>query len=839
MHMSRQLTLSTVLIAVLASGIVLYQQISPTQASQTAKDPETDTWQMLVTQQIMASEYQFRKGTENPFEAFNRRSDSRFYLTESGFKAVKRSDADVRLEVTLDQVVADNLPLASTGINWQTESAELLVMDAGTYQIEYMNAPEGFRQNFIIEDPGEPAARVAVKLHMSGSGESRMTNNSYELVAGGQTLFSYGNLRAYDAYGRSLESHMELNGQELALVTDTRNAVFPVTIDPLTTTPDWSYEGNQVGANMAFAVSTAGDVNNDGYDDVVVGAAAYDAGETDEGKAFLFLGGPSGLSTTPVWEDEGDNESGLMGKSVAAAGDVNGDGYDDLLIGLGLYSGGESEEGRAHLYYGTSTGVTTEPVWWFEPNQAGVGLGFPLEGLGDVNNDGYDDVIIGGNGWDGDQVDEGRAYVFYGSADGLADEPDWTVDGNNTDAALGHAVSAAGDVNGDGYDDAIIGGWNYSGAIANCGKAWVFLGGPTGLADSPVWELEGDQSNGYFAFWVSGVGDVDNDGFDDIMIGAKRYDAEFVDEGKAWLFMGSPAGPETTASWTAEGDNDGAEYAIQFGPAGDVNNDGYADVIMGSHFHTEDFNKEGKAYLYLGGPSGLSATAAWTYLGGVNQANFGWTCDGAGDVNHDGFDDVIIGAFKYSNPETYEGSAFVFHGLNSCPTPSSYAVGSLAPTTADVSWTGADDATIYKVTVKGAGESHLYLSLNDSYTLTGLTPSKKYKSWVQTKCGTTWTLRSNVITFTTPPMRTSGEDQGEVYPNPTTGWLHITNSSSDAGNYQVRLFDLNGKMVMEMETGWLEAGIPASVDISHLSAGTYTWQTSCQGKTRQGLITKQ
>ena len=79
---------------------------------------------------------------------------------------------------------------------------------------------------------------------------------------------------------------------------------------------------------------------------------------------------------------------------------------------------------------------------------------------------------------------------------------------------------------------------------------------------------------------------------------------------------------------------------------------------------------------------------------------------------------------------------------------------------------------------------------------------------------------------------------GEVYPNPTTGWLHITNSSSDAGNYQVRLFDLNGKMVMEMETGWLEAGIPASVDISHLSAGTYTWQTSCQGKTRQGLITK-
>ena len=164
---------------------------------------------------------------------------------------------------------------------------------------------------------------------------------------------------------------------------------------------------------------------------------------------------------------------------------------------------------------------------------------------------------------------------------------------------------------------------------------------------------------------------------------------------------------------------------IQFGPAGDVNNDGYADVIMGSHFHTEDFNKEGKAYLYLGGPSGLSATAAWTYLV-VNQANFGWTCDGAGDVNHDGFDDVIIGAFKYSNPETYEGSAFVFHGKQ-LPTPSSHEVGSTGSNHSRCSWTGADDATIYKVTVKGAGESHLYLSLNDSIPLPD-SPLPKYKA---------------------------------------------------------------------------------------------------------------
>jgi hypothetical protein len=572
---------------------------------------------------------------------------------------------------------------------------------------------------------------------------------------------------------------------------------------------------------------------------VVVGAAAYDAGEVDEGKAFLFLGGPSGLSSTPVWEDEGDNTSGLMGKSVAAAGDVNGDGYGDLLIGLGLYSGGETEEGRVHLYYGNATGVSTEPDWFYEPNQAGVGLGFPLEGLGDVNGDGFDDVIIGGNGYDGDLVDEGRAFVFYGSADGLADVPDWYVEGDNANAALGHAVSAAGDVNNDGFNDVIIGAWNYSGALANNGKAWVFLGSASGLSTTPNWELEGDQSNGYYAFWVSGVGDVNNDNYDDIIVGAKRYDIEFEDEGKAWLYLGGPSGPSTTAVWTGEGDNDGAEYAIQFGPAGDVNADGFDDVVMGSHFHSDAFTKEGITYLYLGNAGGLATTPAWSFLGGVGQANMGWTCDGAGDVNNDGYADIIAGAFKYSNPETYEGSAFVFHGLNTCSTPSGYVLDALSATSADVSWSGSESADIYKILVKGSGETYLFLSGAEYYSIPGLTPSKKYKSWVQARCGATWTMRSNVLIFITPPLRTSGESGMNTYPNPANEWLYVQSDNSREGNYNIQIIDIQGNSVMNMETGYLEAGAHVAVDIRSLAQGYYTYIIHSAGESKHGSFIKQ
>ncbi|MFN3940721.1 MAG: T9SS type A sorting domain-containing protein, partial [Chitinophagales bacterium] len=399
-------------------------------------------------------------------------------------------------------------------------------------------------------------------------------------------------------------------------------------------------------------------------------------------------------------------------------------------------------------------------------------------------------------------------------------------------------VGAAGDVNGDGYADAIVGGWNYSGTVANGGKAWVYLGGPTGLSTTAVWEMEGDQSNGYYAFWTSGVGDVNGDGYDDIMVGAKRYDATYVDEGKAWLFHGGPAGPSTTAAWTGVGNNNGAEYAIQFGPAGDVNNDGYADVVMGSHFHSDAFTKEGIAYVYLGSASGLATTHSWEYLGGQAQANMGWSCDGAGDVNGDGYDDIIVGAFKYSNPENSEGSAFVFYGINTCPVPSAFAVSGVTATTANATWTVSPAATSYKITARRTGQTLTFITTTNSYTMTGLTPNKKYKAYVQAKCGTTWTLRSNIAIFITPPMRVGNFDNtAEVFPNPADSWIQINpaNIETDA---VISIYNSEGKELLTTFYSPAENSDRIYIDISLFASGFYFYTINSENNMQTGIFVK-
>ncbi|MFN3939790.1 MAG: integrin alpha, partial [Chitinophagales bacterium] len=385
------------------------------------------TWEEQVFENIANAEYIFRPSAKNTFEATNRQNGARFFVSPQGFTTQNRKSGNDKIQFSVSSIQSGQVTFKPDEAPEILNEGQILSYINDDYTIEYINAPEGLRQNFIIHQPEKNSTEVTVRLQLDDAYTHAIENNKLIISKDGTEMMHYGDLRAFDATGTELYSEMILRENTLELAVNTSYAVFPVLIDPVSTTPDWSTEANQAGANMGFAVSTAGDVNNDGYDDVVVGAAAFDAGEMDEGKAYLFLGSASGLSPTAVWEDEGDNVGGLMGKSVAAAGDVNGDGYDDLLIGLGLYSGGQSQEGRAHIYYGNSTGVSATPDWFYEADQAGAGLGFPLEGLGDVNGDGFDDIIIGANGFDAGQVDEGRAYVFYGSASGLASTPDWQV----------------------------------------------------------------------------------------------------------------------------------------------------------------------------------------------------------------------------------------------------------------------------------------------------------------------------------------------------------------------------------------------------------------------------
>jgi hypothetical protein len=289
-------------------------------------------------------------------------------------------------------------------------------------------------------------------------------------------------------------------------------------------------------------VATAGDVNGDGFSDVIVGANAYDNGEDGEGRAFVYLGSSAGLSTTAAWTAESDQAFANFGWSVATAGDVNDDGFSDVIVGAWDYDNGEATEGRAFAYHGSAAGLGLTPAWTAESNQAGAFFGWSVATAGDVNGDGFSDVIVGAMGYDNGQLDEGRAYVYHGSASGLAATTTWTAESNQASANFGWSVATAGDLRGNGFSSVIVGAPLAENGQTDEGRAFVYHGSASGLSTSFAWVAEGNQAGAILGGTVATAGDVNGDGFSDVIIGAERYDNGQTNEGRAWVYLGTASG---------------------------------------------------------------------------------------------------------------------------------------------------------------------------------------------------------------------------------------------------------------------------------------------------------
>jgi hypothetical protein len=192
-----------------------------------------------------------------------------------------------------------------------------------------------------------------------------------------------------------------------------------------------------------------------------------------------------------------------LGRSVSGAGDVNADGYADVIAGAHLYDAGRSNEGAAFVFLGSASGIADgDPATaaaQLESNQADANLGYSVSGAGDLNGDGYSDVIVGAHLHNAGNIDEGSAFVFLGAASGMADgnpaNADAQIQSNRASANLGFSVAEAGDVNGDGYADVIVGVPFYTKGQSDEGVAFVFLGNGGGDARAAVaQQLRGDGS---------------------------------------------------------------------------------------------------------------------------------------------------------------------------------------------------------------------------------------------------------------------------------------------------------------------------------------------------------
>ncbi len=426
-------------------------------------------------------------------------------------------------------------------------------------------------------------------------------------------------------------------------------------------------ESNQISANFGISVSGAGDVNGDGYSDVIVGASLYDNGQPDEGAAFVYYGGVGGVDSAVSTLLEADLANANFGISVSGAGDVNDDGHSDVIVGASLYSNGEANEGAAFVYYGAAvSGINPAASTQLESNQASANFGISVVGAGDVNGDGYSDVIVGASLYDNGEADEGAAFVYHGGAGGVSTTIGTQLESNLASANFGISVSGAGDVNGDGYSDVIVGASLYESDVSETdeGAAFVYHGGAGGVSTTISAQLESNLANANFGISVAGAGDVNGDGYSDVIVGASLYESDVIetDEGAAFVYHGGASGTSLTASTLLEANQASANFGISVSGAGDVNGDGYSDVIVGAHEYDNGQDGEGVAFVYHGGASGLSMTASTLLEANQGRAKFGSSVSGAGDVNGDGYSDVIVGAPFYDNDQAKEGAAFVYHG---------------------------------------------------------------------------------------------------------------------------------------------------------------------------------
>ena len=439
---------------------------------------------------------------------------------------------------------------------------------------------------------------------------------------------------------------------------------------------NWQVLGPSDRSEFGQSVAFAGNVDGYGGDDVIVGAPIKGASQ-GEGTAYLYLNNAgAALNTTASWEKSGGAQGAYYGQSVAGAGDVNGDNYDDVIIGAPGFKT-EFKVGRAYLYQGepSAAGLTIDHTWSYTGTVQDGDFGHVVAGAGDVNNDGYDDVIVGAPYYT-DPLDpqdsEGAVYLFYGSdsEEGLHEAPDWLIDSDQPNTLFGWSMSAAGYVNDDTYADFIVGAPRYVNPETGLreGAVLLFLGGASQPA-GPAWIAYGGQEYSWFGNAVAGAGDVNGDGHPDIVVGARLYDKQYLGQvGAAFAFCGNGASFDSDPCWMAYGDQVGLEwgYGTAVGGAGDVNADGFEDIIVGAPSRLErlpdDTQPEGAAFIYFGSATGLAPWAGWKARGDKARTQFGFSVDGGGQVTGNAADSVVIGAPKYWKSEVPWGAAFSFYG---------------------------------------------------------------------------------------------------------------------------------------------------------------------------------
>ncbi len=438
----------------------------------------------------------------------------------------------------------------------------------------------------------------------------------------------------------------------------------------LSETPSRIFLADRPYTGLGISVGL-GDINGDRVADLVAGQHTYalTAAEQNAGRIVAYMGSDSGLGTTPSWTVTKHDAHGFFGATLLVE-DLNHDGVEDVLVGACAinFAGSPADKpGHVDVYFGAIGGPAQEASWSYQGMTVGARVGCEIASAGDVNGDGFDELLLGGLKTRVDGVLHSQVALFWGTPDGFEASPGWTI--TRSSPSFGFDVSNAGDVNADGFDDFLIGDHSAMHDGEQLGTVELFLGSSQGPAADSSWSSRGETERGQFGRAVAAAGDVNGDGFDDVLIGAPQHAREGMLLGKVLLYMGGAEGLDTNATWFAESDR----FESPWGPvgskgslaaAGDVNGDGFDDVLYGAplYFYEGESNV-GATWILFGG-SGTLPEGELHAHGKAGQSYFGAKVAGAADLNLDAIDDVAVTAYSlgYDGPAQESGRIKVFVG---------------------------------------------------------------------------------------------------------------------------------------------------------------------------------